>query len=326
MKFRTEIELPSHFVEISHHKKITMMGSCFTEYIGQRLIEEKFDCIANPFGISFNPFSIIKGIQRLQENSPFHPEELMIHNGLWHSFMHHGCFSSSSQEKALQRINESYITSAAHFTSSHLLLITWGSAYIYLHKKTNSIVSNCHKLPSTEFERRILSVEEITQIYTKTLEPWLKEDSSRQIILSISPIRHIRDGLHENQLSKATLLLAADRLQKQYPTKVFYFPAYEILMDELRDYRFYDTDMLHPSPVAKEYIYERFSECCFSTITQQTAQECRALYRMLRHRPIHPESSSWHSFVKQVDLKIKQLQQKYPYLTFNKEIELCHTL
>lgn len=326
MKFKTDIELPSVLLDIPHSEKITLMGSCFSEYIGQQLKKGKFACELNPFGILFNPFSILQGLQRLKENRPFEPKELFFHQGLWHSFMHHGRFSETSIENTLYKINETYSEAAKQYAESHLLILTWGSAYVYRHKTQKTVVANCHKLPATDFERYRISVEEITASYTGFLEGWFASQPNRRVLFTVSPVRHIRDGLHENQLSKSILLLAADALQHRFPGQVFYFPAYELMMDELRDYRFYEADMLHPSSVATEYIYERFSQCCFSPATLQASRECCELSRMLTHRPLYPESENWRNFVKQIEIKIGELQHKYPYLSFNKEIDLCHTL
>lgn len=326
MKFKTDLILPSTLLDIPHCEGITMMGSCFTEHIGRHMQEGKFTCELNPFGILFNPLSILQGLQRLGENRIFGEEGLFSHQGLWHSWMHHGRFSDVSPEKTLDKINTTYSEAAVHYTESQLLILTWGSAYVYSHKKRKSVVANCHKLPAADFERYRISVEEIVVPYTLFLEEWFASKPGRRVLFTVSPVRHIRDGLHENQLSKSILLLAADALQRRFPGQVFYFPAYEIMMDELRDYRFYEANMLHPSSVATEYIYERFSQCCFSPDTLRASRECGELSRMLAHRPLHPESESWRDFVRRIEIKTGELEHKYPYLSFTKEIELCRTL
>ncbi len=325
MKFKTDIALPSVLTEIPHTEHILMMGSCFSEHIGRRMKEEKFDCTLNPFGIVFNPLSILQALQRLKENNTFQASELVPGQGLWHSLMHHGSFSAPSQEETLAHIRSSYPEAAARYAGNDLLILTWGSAYVYIHKEKGTVVANCHKLPASHFQQKRLSMEEIIQPYTPFLKEWLAERPGRRVLLTVSPVRHLRDGLHENQLSKATLLLAADALQQAFPGQVHYFPAYEILMDELRDYRFYDADMLHPSPVTVEYIYEQFSSCCFPSDTQRAARECRELSRMLSHRPLHPDSPAWQEFRQRTRLKITELQLRYPYLSFQKEIESCDT-
>ena len=186
-------------------------------------------------------------------------------------------------------------------------------------------MGNCHKLPEKEFTRRRLTVDEIVSDYVSLLSGLLARNSGLKVIFTVSPIRHVREGMHANQLSKSVLLLAVDRLQAAFPENVFYFPAYELVLDELRDYRFYAEDMVHPSEVAVQYVWERFSSACFSPETLHIIEESENIRRALAHKPFHPGSEEYKRFLGQIVLKIDRLNGKYPYLDFQKERELCHT-
>ena len=254
----------------------------------------------------------------------YQEKDLFLYKECWHSPMHHGSFSASSPEGVLQKINTRL--SQAHRSVHELdwLMLTFGTAYVYEQKETRQVVSNCHKLPESHFNRRILSVDEIVNEYTSLITSIVARNSGLKILFTVSPIRHIRDGMHANQLSKSTLLLAIDRLQQRFPEHVFYFPSYEIVLDELRDYRFYADDMLHPSPMTVRYLWERFSETFFSAETKQLITAVEDISRDLSHKPFHPESEAYQRFLGQIVLKIERLNGKYPYLDFQKEKELCH--
>ena len=203
-------------------------------------------------------------------------------------------------------------------------MLTFGTAYVYEQKETGRVVSNCHKLPESNFYRRLLSVDEIVNEYTSLIAGMTARNPNLKILFTVSPIRHIRDGMHANQLSKSTLLLTIDRLQQLFPKQVFYFPAYEIVLDELRDYRFYADDMLHPSPLAVNYLWKCFSDSFFSAETKQVMTEVEDIRKDMAHKPFHPESEAYQRFLGQIVLKIERLIGKYPYLDFQKETELCH--
>ena len=203
-------------------------------------------------------------------------------------------------------------------------MLTFGTAYVYEQKETGKVVSNCHKLPENKFNRRLLSVEEIVEDYTALITEMAARNPDLKWLFTVSPIRHIRDGMHANQLSKSTLLLAIDRLQQLFPERVFYFPSYEIILDELRDYRFYADDMLHPSPLAVNYLWKCFSDSFFSAETKQVMTEVEDIRKDMAHKPFHPESEAYQRFLGQIVLKIERLIGKYPYLDFQKETELCH--
>ena len=324
MDFRTQIELPVGLPPITHAGQILMMGSCFVQNIGNFLKDAKFQLDLNPFGILYNPSSLSAVLIEILKRKVYKKGDLFFHNDLWHSPMHHGLFSGPTLESTLQNINIRLLQVHQAMQKSDWLMLTFGTAYVYEQKETGKVVSNCHKLPENKFNRRLLSVEEIVEDYTALITEMSARNPELKWLFTVSPIRHIRDGMHANQLSKSTLLLAIDRLQQLFPERVFYFPSYEIILDELRDYRFYADDMLHPSPLAIRYLWERFSETFFSSETKQVIVAVQDIRRDLAHKPFHPESEAYQRFLGQIVLKIERLIGKYPYLDFQKETELCH--
>ena len=238
--------------------------------------------------------------------------------------MHHGSFSAFTPEETLHAINSRLHHAYKKLPELNWLMVTMGTAYVYKQKESGQVVANCHQLPESHFLRYRLSVEEIVEDYTALITEMSALNPELKWLFTVSPIRHIRDGMHANQLSKSTLLLAIDRLQQLFPERVFYFPSYEIILDELRDYRFYADDMLHPSPLAIRYLWERFSETFFSSETKQVIVAVQDIRRDLAHKPFHPESEAYQRFLGQIVLKIERLIGKYPYLDFQKETELCH--
>lgn len=324
MDFRTLIELPVGLPPVTHAGRILLMGSCFAENIGKQLEHAKFQLDLNPFGILYNPFSLSAALVEILEGKNYQEADLFCYKDLWHSPMHHGSFSASTANETLENINSRLQHAHQSIQELDWLMLTFGTAYVYEQKETGRVVSNCHKLPENRFTRRLLSVEEIVSEYTSLIASMTARNPNLKILFTVSPIRHIRDGMHANQLSKSTLLLAIDRLQQQFPKQVFYFPSYEIVLDELRDYRFYADDMLHPSPLAVRYLWNRFSETFFSTETQEIIMAAEDINKDLSHKPFHPESEAYQRFLGQIVLKIKRLNGKYPYLDFQKETELCH--
>lgn len=250
MELYTRILLPKARFSFSYEDRVVMMGSCFAENIGRKLEENKFSVDINPFGTLYNPASVAEGLRMLLRPEYFTPGDLFQHEGIYHSFTHHSRFSAPSEEECLGHINSRLSESSDFLRKATRLVITLGTAFVYRLKSDGRIVSNCHKLPEKMFDRQRLSTQEIVEDWKPLLLALWEQNPALKILFTVSPIRHWKDGAHENQLSKATLLLATDALQKDYPDRIAYFPAYEILMDELRDYRFYADDMLHPSPLA----------------------------------------------------------------------------
>ena len=322
MNFRTEVELPVGAYEICHADKLMLWGSCFTNSIGALLSDGKFVCDINPFGVLYNPMSIAAGMQQLLERYRYGEKDLLHENGMWFSLMHHSAYSFPEKSSCLDAINTRLNAGADFLERADWLLITWGTARIYEWKADGRIVGNCHKLPERLFTRRLLSAEEIVETYRRLLQKLRECNPNLQVLFTISPIRHMRDGMHGNQISKAVLLLAADRLCETLPY-CHYFPAYEIMMDELRDYRFYADDMLHPAPLAVNYIWECFKKTCFTKNTIRILQELSEVKKALEHRPFNPESEAYKTFLRQILLKIRGLKEKFPYLDVQKEETLC---
>ena len=326
MKLLTPVERPARRPCIDYPHRLMLLGSCFATHIGARLQESRFHCDVNPYGVLYNPLSISTALREMLAGKVYTPDDLYEHQGLWHSPMHHGDFSAASAEDALRKINLRLEQAARQLDGLDFLLLTWGTAWVYEDRETGRVVGNCHKLPEACFRRRRLSVEEIVTGTASLLSGMLARNNRLQVVLTVSPIRHVRDGLHGNQLSKATLLLAAEQVRAAFPDRVFYFPAYELLLDELRDYRFYADDLVHPSDLAVRYVWERFIEWCLSPDARRVMAEVEDIRKALAHRPLHPESEEYKRFLGQIVLKIERLNGKYPYFDLQNERESCLTL
>lgn len=324
MNFRTPVEIPSGLPSMNHAQRLLLMGSCFAGNIGALLIENKFRVDLNPFGILYNPLSMSAALREALSGKVYAESDLFFYRECWHSPMHHGAFSAATPEETLQNINSRLASLRQELDELDWLMLTLGTAYVYERKDSGRVVANCHKQPERLFARRRLEVEEVVEDYALLLSDLWRRAPGMKVLLTVSPIRHLRDGLHADRLSKSILLLASARLQEMFPNGVFYFPSYEIVLDELRDYRFYSDDMVHPSPLAIQYIWERFGEAFFTDDTRQLIGECEAIRRALAHKPFHPEAEEYKRFLGQIVLKINRLNRKYPYLDFEKETELCH--
>lgn len=325
MEFRTKVDISGKVHPVSHQDIILLMGSCFAESIGKLLVEYKFNCIINPFGILYNPFSIAEALHQIISRKEYIEDDLFFHLNNYHSYMHHGSFSNSIISECLTKINSRINEAYLQFPKLTHIFITFGTAWIYTLKNDGKIVSNCHKVPAKEFSRSRLSIHQIVNKYQDLINNILAINPNIKFLFTVSPIRHVKDGLHENQLSKSTLLLAIDELQKTFSKNVFYFPSYEIVMDELRDYRFYTDDMLHVSDMAIRYIWERFSEKFFSIETKNALKEYESIHRDINHKPFYPGSEEHKRFLEQIVLKINQLQRKYPNFDVEKELQICLT-
>lgn len=323
IKLCTPVEMPTHLPLIRYEDLMMMLGSCFSESLGKRLRQAKFGCDVNPYGTLYNPLSISRAMNEIISGKLYQPQDLFFYRGCWHSAMHHGDFSHSRQEETLALINNRLEQAHSEIQSLKYLFVTFGSAWVY--EKDGEIVGNCHKLPEREFVRRRLGVEEIVEEYCTVLHRLWQLHPQVQVIFTVSPIRHLRDGLHGNQLSKATLLLAIDRLQQEFKSQVYYFPAYEMLMDELRDYRFYAEDLTHPAEVAVNIVWERFVQTFFGCKTQEQLAEVETVNKMLQHRPLHESSEEYEDFVKKLLEKLDVLTEKYPGISWEKEKKLCCT-
>mgnify|MGYP000845326433 FL=1 len=321
MDFRTPITISLPGFSIGHTTKGMLFGSCFSENIGAKLIESKFPIDMNPFGISYNPSSISSSIRRLLQRKGFTDADLLAHRGLYCSLMHHGSFSSTNKQACLDTIQQRFNEAADFIRQAQILLITFGTAYAYYWKETGEVVNNCHKFPAEAFDRKRLSMQEITDDWSDLIALLKEINPEIKIIFTVSPIRHWKDGAHENTVSKSILQVSVEALMERFGDNVFYFPAYEIMMDELRDYRFYAGDMLHPSNLAIDYIWERFSDTYFSASTKEIIQEWETIRKALNHRPLHPENESYRDFLLLTRDKLRLFSNKYPFITCTKEID-----
>ena len=267
MKLQTIVDIPASPWKIGYEDCILMVGSCFSDEIGAQMQERYLNVTCNPFGTLYNPLSIAQALT--MTDAP----ELIEHEGLWHSMAHHGSFSRANREEALEAVRGSIETMQKALNEATVVIVTFGTAWVY--EKEGAIVGNCHKLPEHCFNRRRLTVEEIVEAW----KPIMANYPDKKWLFTVSPIRHIRDGLHENQISKATLQLALEAISDQCPV-ISYFPSYEIMLDELRDYRFYADDLVHPSSLAVNYIWERFVECF---CTNQTKNELVLQHKRWKH-------------------------------------------
>lgn len=320
-KFRTEVEIPGFNPKISYETGAVFMGSCFTENVGKKMADLKYPVDINPFGILYNPVSVANGLRLLLHPKSFQQNNLVEYKGLWHSFYHHGRFSSEDSTEALQQINKRLEFSSAFLKVADFLLITFGTAWVYRYIKSGEVVSNCHKIPANEFLREKLTVAEIVNLYRILLTDLWKINPKLKVVFTVSPIRHWKDGAVENQRSKAALLLAIEELVKMSEQRCTYFPSYELVMDELRDYRFYAADMLHLSDVAVDFIWERFQDAMIDVDSRKTSQVLKKIGEAMQHRPIYKNSPEFRKFLENSLRQIKDIEKQHSYLNLKLEKE-----
>ena len=319
-KFQTLVDIPEFKWKTGYRKKNLFMGSCFTENVGTRMEKLKYDTDINPFGILYNPISVANGLRILLEEKEFQKEDLIEHDGLWHSFFHHGRFSGTNPEETLEKINKRIHQSSTFLKRTDFLFLTFGTSWIYEYKRTGKTVSNCHKIPANEFKRFRLTIGEIVEEYRELLSDIWEINPEMKVVFTVSPIRHWKDGAVENQLSKATLLLSIDRLIQGFGSeRCAYFPAYEIVMDELRDYRFYADDMIHLSEVAIDHIWSVFEENLVDKESISISGKVQKITKALHHRPFNPNSIEHLDFLEHTLKQIENLERNYSNLNFELE-------
>ncbi|RLD60127.1 MAG: GSCFA domain protein [Bacteroidetes bacterium] len=318
--FRTNIEIPKTDSKITYNSKIFFIGSCFTENIGDKLFELKFPVEINPFGIQYNPKSVKNSLGFLIDKKLFIQDDIHFANEQWFSFYHHSKFSNSDKEKCLFNINEKIKQASEFLEKTNIIFITFGTAWVYQLRDTKEIVSNCHKLPANKFNRFLLDVDDIYQDYLILIEKLFEINNNLKIVFTISPIRHLKDGAVGNQISKSTLILAVNKLKERFDN-VEYFPSYEIMMDDLRDYRFYSQDMFHINETAINYIWHKFSDTYFDENTKKLMSRIEKIIRNKNHKPFNPKSEEYKDFLKNNLEKVNQLLKEYPYLNLDEEKE-----
>jgi len=296
------------------------MGSCFAEHIGGKLAERKFNTLLNPSGIIYNPVSLGQSLQWMLEGHAFSGSDVFEHEGQWNSYYHHSRLSALSREALLENINLGMRTAGEFLrTKATRLILTLGTAMVYKHRERGEVVANCHKLPARLFDRRRLNLDEVVSPLAACFRSMTDQLPGLEVILTVSPVRHLKEGMVENQRSKSTLLLAVARLEEEFPGRIHYFPAYELLLDDLRDYRFYAEDLVHPSLQAIDYIWDFFSKTYFPEETRQLNKEVEDILSAARHRPFQPKLPAHHAFQEKQLQKIMDLESRFPFLDFHQE-------
>jgi len=318
MRFRTELSLPpSHSIHISHSDKIITIGSCFAELIGQKLSFFKFHTLNNPFGTIFNPLSVSKLLQQSLFGEKFPDNSYVYTRGLWFNYFTHSSLFAVEKKTLEDTIKKKSIEVRKILEKGDILICTLGTSFIYKHLEKNILVSNCHKTSQEAFTKILLSAKEITEDFISTFSAIHQSNPKLKIILSVSPVRHLKDTLILNSVSKSILRIVAYELEQTFPF-VSYFPAYELINDDLRDYRFYKEDLIHPTPFAESYIWEKFSACYFKEQTRQLNQRWSMLEKNIQHKPLQESSADYKDFLKNT---VQKLQDIATYLPVKKEID-----
>ena len=318
MILQTEIRVRPMEQAIAYGEGLLFLGSCFADEVGALCRGLGFDALVNPFGVLYNPASIAQSIERLGDGKPFtHEDVIAVGEGQYCTFSHNTAFWQSDETTLLERVNKDLKAAHERFLNAKWVIISLGTSWVFRHKETQLVVSNCHKLPARQFDREFLTTERSVECLAKMMKAY----PEKQFIFTVSPLRHLKDGLHENQLSKAALLLAVDEVCKPFDN-AHYFPAYEILLDELRDYRFYKEDMVHPTEQAVRYIWERFADFAIDPKEKSAMQAAAELRQMLQHRPLFPESVAYRKFETLKEQKIVEMRRNYPGVLVENLIEL----
>ncbi|NNC95873.1 MAG: GSCFA domain-containing protein [Chitinophagales bacterium] len=320
MKLSTEVKFPDYPFQIEYGDTVIMFGSCFSENISSLLNENKFQVINNPFGILYNPISICNAIRNVCSNKVYTESDLFFQNELYFSFDHHGDFSSTSADSTLDKINDKIAEAKQAITEAKVITITLGTAFVYEKINDKKVVANCHKQPDSEFSRYMLNPETIIKALQSTIFEIRKENADAKFLFTVSPVRHFRDGMIENQRSKASLILAVNELCKR-DEAVFYFPAYEFVVDELRDYRFYAEDLVHPNRLAIKMIWGKFITHLISEASRKIMQEVRSIVQAANHRPTNSHTQQHKIFVEDQIKKIDEMQSRYPKVDLSIERE-----
>ncbi len=301
---------------MDYNSKIVSLGSCFAENIGAKLEYFKFDETVNPFGILFNPVSIENIVGRAVHKKLFSDADVFCHNDLWHSYEVHSELSNPNKETLLERLNSILLDFHIQISKATHFQITYGTSWVYRHKASGSIVANCHKVPQIQFDKELLSAETIERAIQNTFDLVREINPNCHFIFTVSPVRHIKDGFVENQRSKSHLIGALHNVINRQLTTITYFPSYEIMMDELRDYRFYAEDMLHPNQTAIDYIWERFAPNYIAENCIATMDEIDGIRKAMSHRPFNPDTEAHQKFLVKLQGRIDKLQLQYPHFKF----------
>jgi hypothetical protein len=320
MKLMLDVDIKSPEQKITYADKIFLIGSCFTEHIGKRLEELKFPILQNPNGILFDPVSVSSALISYVDLKKYEQKDLFYLNELWQSWNHHSTYSGMNAANVLLNINLSQRNAHEFLKRSTWLIVTLGSSFSYqLTDEDNYPVANCHRAPGQWFNKHLLSIEETVLTLRKSVEKLKVFNPNLKIIFTISPVRHIRDGVIENNRSKARLIEAVHQLVEAYD-HCYYFPSYELVIDILRDYRFYDVDLVHPNYAATEFVFEKFEHSFIDQDAQELMEEIKKISTGYKHKPFQPDTQSHQTFLRNSLEKVKKLQERLPQLDFSKEL------
>jgi hypothetical protein len=328
MEFMLDIDLKPLPQPVTYQDRIMLMGSCFTEHIGNALAELKFQVLQNPNGILFGPDSVCRSLHWYMDNRELTAKDLFQLNEVWHSWMHHSRFSHTDPEKALGGMNQARQQAHDFLKNTGWLIITLGSSYTYrltheaqrASEALHAGVANCHRAPSAWFSKEMLEIGEIQSLLNDTIQRLKEFNPSLKILFTISPVRHIRDGVVENNRSKARLIEAVNQLSAAHDF-IYYFPAYELVIDVLRDYRFYDIDLVHPNYAATEFVLEKFAATCIDEPDRLLMQDVKKIMIARKHKPFQPDTNAHRKFLADHAAKTKALMEKFPFLDMREEWE-----
>lgn len=325
MQFRLELHVKPFKHQLNVGSNVMLVGSCFTDHIGKRLKQYHFNVCENPNGILFNPVSIANAIQSYIDQKKYTESELFYHNELWQSWDHHSDYSYTNAGRTLDAINSSINAAHDSLREADFLILTFGSAFLYKLNNAdyNSIVgnvaANCHKIPQKHFDHALATYEELKEAMTNLINNLKAFNPNLQLILTISPVRHFREGLIENNRSKALLHSLVAALESGYDF-VQYFPSYELIIDDLRDYRFYAEDMVHPNHQATQYVWDKFTQAAIAESDHELMKQLHTLYLAINHKPMHPDTTLHLKFLNTMYQKAIDLQKRFPKLSLQKEI------
>lgn len=319
MEFQLPIQIPAFSRPISYKDKILLVGSCFTEHIGNKLQELKFGVLQNPNGILFDPYSVADSLVSYIQNRQYSNKDLFYLNEVWQSWHHHSIFSNTNERECLLRINESQSRAHAFLKDTDWIIITLGSSFSYRLVENEIPVANCHRAPAQTFRKHMMSIEETSTVLDNCIHQLFHFNPKLKIIFTVSPVRHIRDGVVENNRSKARLIEVVQHLVNKFD-KLFYFPAYELVIDVLRDYRFYDVDMVHPNYPATEFVLEKFGQACIDDASRLIMEEIKKIVIARKHRPFQPATNAHQQFLTTHFEKTKDLKKRFPFLNLEEEL------
>lgn len=321
MEFRTTVKTGENRGWLQHSDHVMLLGSCFSDNIGGKMHGALINAMVNPMGTLYNPMSIACGVQRLIDCEPVAGKDLFMQSGVWNSYDFHSRYSLPDKQAAIDRMNSRIEQGHKALAAARLLTVTLGTAMVYRLKATGEVVANCHKVPQHEFERKMATVQEMVQVLDDMVVRLRAFNPELRIILTVSPIRHIADGLDTNSLSKASLRVAIQEVVSRHRDYCDYFPAYEIMMDDLRDYRFYANDMVHPSDVAVEYIWQAFQATYLDDRSALAVARCERVHKRLQHRPMSTSRETVDRFNADTVSVVRNLIKEYPYLADNHELQ-----